>query len=552
MESVTGEVQSHVQMTRDSKPLSRSSLQGYSEDVLWQAALSLGLSPMVLFRWSMDKGLEYVSESVAQFGFSAAELLSGEISWLAQVYPQDLPRIQQQALDSMAQGFYRREYRIVTRDGQVRWVDECTQVQCDASGKAVSNQVVLVDITDRKRRQDQLQQEIARNQALLRVAERLNVQLDLFTVLSTLCEETTRDLDVTAASVTLYRPADDTLVLRAQHGLPADYLQRFVPTPRVVHEEYVQRMGRRIIIPDVQAMPSLPNAEAYAHHNVRTLIVVSLEPHDQLVGTLNIYVMRQPRTFAAGDLALIDGLASFAATAISNAQLYERANVAQRQLQVLSRRLVEVQETERRHIARELHDEVGQALTGLKLLLETSVHLPPDALRARLAEAQALAAELMADVRNLSLNLRPAMLDDLGLLPTLQWYFGRYMSQTQVRVVFKHARLEARFGSEVETAAYRIVQEALTNVARYAGVNEVTVRIWADDRALNMQIEDQGNGFDSEATLLSASSSGLTGMRERATLLGGSLEIETAPGKGVSLTAALPLNGRTACDNGIE
>jgi signal transduction histidine kinase len=150
--------------------------------------------------------------------------------------------------------------------------------------------------------------------------------------------------------------------------------------------------------------------------------------------------------------------------------------------------------------------------------------------------------ELMALVRDMSLDLRPAMLDDLGLLPTLLWHFDRYTTQTDVHVTFKHARLEGRrFRPEVETAAYRIVQEALTNVARHAGVSEVWVRLWADQETLGVQIEDRGTGFEPEAALTAGATTGLAGMRERAVLLGGQLTVESAPGAGTCVTAELPL-----------
>jgi len=145
-------------------------------------------------------------------------------------------------------------------------------------------------------------------------------------------------------------------------------------------------------------------------------------------------------------------------------------------------------------------------------------------------------------VRDLSLALRPAMLDDLGLVPALLWHFERYTAQTNVRVTFKHSGLARRYQAVIETAAYRIVQEALTNVARHAGVREVTVRLWADTDALNVQIEDQGNGFDPEAALARGNTGGLAGMRERAILLGRHLIVESSPGTGTRVTAELPLS----------
>jgi histidine kinase/GAF domain-containing protein len=167
--------------------------------------------------------------------------------------------------------------------------------------------------------------------------------------------------------------------------------------------------------------------------------------------------------FTVDDEAILVQLAQMASIAVEKARLFEEVHHSRERLQALSQRLLEVQETERRSIARELHDEIGQVLTGLKLTLGMSTH--------DLSYAQALANDLIARVRDLSLALRPAMLDDLGLLPALLWLFERYSAQTNVHVDCKHVGLEGRrFGAALETASFRIVQEALTNVARHARV----------------------------------------------------------------------------------
>jgi PAS domain S-box-containing protein len=211
-------------------------------------------------------------------------------------------------------------------------------------------------------------------------------------------------------------------------------------------------------------------------------------------------------------------------------------------LKFLSRRLMEVQELERRNIALELHDEIGQVLTGLKLTLEMGSRLPHNQIGRSLEQAQGLVNELMARVRKLSLDLRPAMLDDLGLLPTLLWHLEHYTAQTQVRVNFKHSGLEKRrFTPEVETAAYRMVQEALTNVARHAEVEEATVQLSTHQQTLVIEVEDRGKGFDTESVLAAGETSGLAGMRERAGLLEGRLTIASRPGAGTRLTAEISI-----------
>ena len=244
-------------------------------------------------------------------------------------------------------------------------------------------------------------------------------------------------------------------------------------------------------------------------------------------------------------------IASQLSVALANAQLFaeqERlfteVQAGRERLQFLSHRLVEVQEAERRHIARELHDAVGQILTGLKLTLEMSARLPNEEIRFSLAEPQALINELITRVRELSLELRPAMLDDLGLLPTLIWHFERYTTQTKLEVRLKHTGVEGqRFAAATETAAYRIIQEALTNIARYADPTRVTVQLWVEERQLGVQIEDDGAGFNLGAAQATGRTSGLSGMAERAALLGGQLTIESEPGAGTRVTALLPLDG---------
>jgi two-component system sensor histidine kinase UhpB len=218
----------------------------------------------------------------------------------------------------------------------------------------------------------------------------------------------------------------------------------------------------------------------------------------------------------------------------------EQERAGRERLQTLSRRLVEVQETERRHIARELHDEIGQTLTGLKLFLEMTLQCAAETVPCRLVEALGLVNALMTQVRTLSLDLRPAMLDDLGLLPALLWLSERYARQTNLKVALRHTGLERRFPPAVETAGYRIVQEALTNVARHAQVPQVTVRVWANDEMLGVQVQDQGRGFATLRPCVGACS-GLSGMRERALVLGGKLSVESAPGRGTCVTAELPL-----------
>lgn len=173
-------------------------------------------------------------------------------------------------------------------------------------------------------------------------------------------------------------------------------------------------------------------------------------------------------------------------------RLFTAVREQRAQLRALTNKLTEVQESERRQIARELHDEMGQALTALRInLAAVEKALPPDApapSRDRLAEAMQLAEQTLEQIRELSLNLRPPMLDDLGLVPTLRWYVKRYTSRTNIAAELTVLGVEQRLPPPVETALYRVLQEALTNVARHAEATTVHLQLRYDAQSVTASL----------------------------------------------------------------
>ena len=220
-----------------------------------------------------------------------------------------------------------------------------------------------------------------------------------------------------------------------------------------------------------------------------------------------------------------------------------------RKLQVLSRRLVEAQETERRNIARELHDEIGQALTVIQLILQTAL-LSPDTktMVTHLTDSLAVVDRVQQQVHDISLNLRPMILDDLGLEPALRWYTKR-----QAALVGLHARFHAdpfkhRLNLVIETECFRVAQEALTNVVRHAQAKNVSVELRKEAGQLHLRVCDDGSGFDVVAVrerAVRGASLGLLSMEERAALAGGGLEFKSVPKKGTEVHAWFPLKWRT-------
>ncbi|APV45377.1 PAS domain S-box-containing protein [Dehalogenimonas formicexedens] len=213
---------------------------------------------------------------------------------------------------------------------------------------------------------------------------------------------------------------------------------------------------------------------------------------------------------------------------------------AEETARALSNRLMGVQETERRAIARELHDEIGQGLTVAKLMAGRADRQAPEELHPILKDLSDQIGNIIRDVRNLSLSLRPSVLDELGLVPALESLFKQLQTQAGLKVFFE-CQLLPQMPIDQATGAFRVVQEALTNVLRYSGVKEAWVSIKNGGDRLFVGIRDNGRGFD-PSLLQPGQSTGLSAMRERAALLGGSCECVSAPGKGTVITLTLPIN----------
>lgn len=207
--------------------------------------------------------------------------------------------------------------------------------------------------------------------------------------------------------------------------------------------------------------------------------------------------------------------------------------------------IINAQEQERKRIARELHDETSQVLTSLLIslaVLEESLTTPET--RGRIADTRQLAHQTLRAIRSLSIDLRPSALDDLGLLPALRWYVKEYQKKCSIEVDFVPSGFKQRLPAEMETALYRIVQEALTNTARHSQAKRVSIMLKEDGKEVEGIISDDGIGFDIEAIRKSPDNDrglGLAGMTERAVLLDGSLDIRSRPGHGTTITIHIPL-----------
>jgi signal transduction histidine kinase len=261
-----------------------------------------------------------------------------------------------------------------------------------------------------------------------------------------------------------------------------------------------------------------------------------------------VYGRSRNRFLATGGAALLLSLAvgAFVSGHVSRLERRLRAGLAANaentaQLHRLSARLVRAQEDERRVIARELHDEVGQALTAVKMQLALARRSVPDAQARAIDEARSITDSALQSARQISRLLHPPMLDDTGLAATLDWYLKGFSERTGIPVEFVHSGMEDRPAPEVETCLFRVVQEATTNIAKHAGATSCRVYLQRLPASAVLSVEDNGGGFDPDAAGRGAPEGvGLLGIEERVTDARGTFRIESAPGRGTRITVELP------------
>lgn len=417
-----------------------------------------------------------------------------------------------------------------------------------AGSHSSANGMVVAFRDIRKQRESlfEIQRQAERAQTLVKSAEQLNSDLDLNNVLDTICKLTNQAIRASGTAVFLL-DSKKNVYFNVSAISDLEQLQVYNQDQFTIPAELVDAIlaptNQVVVVEDVQSMGDIPYLQMLQQENIHRLVMTGIFRTQDVMGFLASIFISAPSMIQDADLELLKGLADQAAISITNANLFRQVRLGREQQRKLSKSIVDVQEEERRHIARELHDHLGQILTGLQFMLNNAKKQDGSAQQATLEEIQETVGNAIGQVREMSLNLRPGMLDDMGLLPTIHWHIERFHAQTGIRVNFHNENLIERLPPAVETAAYRIIQEALTNVARHAQVNEVFVGLVVQEQALWLEILDQGKGFDLSA-ITNRPTTGLGGIRERASLIGGYAVIESFINQGTQVVVALPLTGK--------
>lgn len=431
-------------------------------------------------------------------GYTREELLARRFQDIT--YPDDLASdlafVERLLVGSI--DHYTLEKRYIRKDGSLIWINLAGTLIRNSSGAPDYFIATIEDITERKRTEFALRESEERFRGIFEaspVAKVITLVAD------------GRYLNVNAGFEQLFGWTRGELI----------------GTPSTSTSIWLDPRERDVMIAELKVRGSIRNREMQVRTKERARC-------DTLVSVVPIVVDQQ--------LCLLSTMIDIT----QRKQMEQAIEESRARLQLLSKYLLEAQEQERRLIARELHDEIGQSLTALKINLYMLQTTETSAAN-RAQESMALVDDLLERVRALSLDLRPGMLDDLGLAAALEWYVERLAQRTGIVATVK-LDLDSAVPPTIATACYRIAQEALTNMVRHAEAHHVDVTVVQKDDMLFLAIQDDGTGFDVQAIHTQSTgpkSLGLLGMAERVGLMGGRLEVDSVVGQGTVVRAWFPL-----------
>lgn len=473
----------------------------------WLATLISNL-PGAVFRVRNDPNytVEYVSDQIAAItGYPADDFRENRRNFGELMHPDDRDRVWNEIQKALGEHRpYEVSYRFIDAHGREKWNWERGRGVFGAHGEPQAVEGFVQDITGREQAETALRASEDRFRRILEQMDEGYYEVDLTGTLTFINPSLSRILG--------YPPQE---LIGANNRQFTD-----APTAKHIYQVFnnVFRTGE----------PARLEVEIVRKDGARRTISASVQLMRNEAGV--------PSGFRGLQYDITEGK-----------QAEQKQHESTRQLEILSRRLLVAQEDERRNVARELHDEIGQLLTVVKLDLQTVLRQPGTvALAPALKEGMASIDRVVARVRDLSLDLRPSMLDDLGLLPALRWLVQRQAQHlgagTEVKLSLPPAL--ARLPGEIETACFRIAQEALTNALRHANAHRIEVKLETSAKMWRLTVSDDGAGFDVAAGLqadVAGGGFGLLGMRERAELVGGEFRLDSAPGRGTTVEALFPI-----------
>ena len=522
--------------------------------------------------WERDADSDLITwsdEVYRIFGISPDEDPTLTISRVRElIHPYDRGKVLQIAMqlprDKLS---HHSEYRIVRPNGEVRIVQGSVLQSYDDAGKHRLFGVVQ-DITERRQAEELIRHQSARSQLLADISRTLaEVGLDYQNVMNTVVKRTAELIGDLCVIGTYSNGGKQNMPTAAYHRNPRaleliqkGYEQNWHSNP--------QRM-RKLLSNEIIYVPVVNPEEFRAtldpvfwpyfdEVGISSLIYVPLQVQGQVVGVLGVLRDRYGPPYTHEDQAYLKDIADRAALTMQNARLFEQVQASQGRLRVLSHRLVDVQESEQRRLAREIHDDISQTLAVLVMQLGTARNLLPKSAKkidVILERSEELTEETLEHTRSIIAGLRPQVLDDLGLLPALR-HLGEELHHTAgVIVKVRSSHLPKRLPSTIEITLFRIVQEALANIRKHAKADHATISLIQESKRVVLSVQDDGIGFEMQSgrdhqssdivinggLVIPAGHFGLIGIQEQVMALGGSFQMKSAPGEGTWIQVELLL-----------
>jgi PAS domain S-box-containing protein len=483
----------------------------------------------------------------AMFGYTPEEILAMEST--LRLFPEHERQRLQSCHDAHLRGEpppAHYEFQGVRRDGTIIWLESRARIIDWAGTRAI--QATVVDITERRKAEEDLRAR-ARQQALVaKLGQHALAGTDLSALMAEAAAAIAQSFGVTYSEALKLLQDGDTSLFRAGIGRKGEGMGYARADAKAASETGLTLFSSEpVIVVDRRAATRFSRPSIWYDTGVVSGASVTIPSPSHPCDVPAMHTTKR-RTFAGNDIHFLQSVA------ITLAAATERKRTEEYRTRLIER-VMSAQEEERRRIARELHDETGQSLTfllvGLRLIEDTRTLRQA---KTQVGQLRDLTVQILDNLRRLARGLHPSVLDDLGLVVALTRYATDYAQSHGVTMNVHTEGLDSgRLPPPVEMALYRITQEALTNVARHAAAKTVRIALTRRPSEVWMVVEDDGCGFDVEITFRTSATSGhlgLYGMRERATLLGGSVALESAQGEGTVVSVQIPLPGAYPCKQG--
>jgi len=385
--------------------------------------------------------------------------------------------------------------------------------------------------------------------ALSRVAAAISGLVDLEATLKVGMDTALAILDSAIGGIMLLDENTKTLSYRVYYGISDEYAQKMRLKLGEGVEGKVAENARSIMVEDISIEPGAAHPDLISKEGLKAFVSVPLMSKDKVLGVMNV-ASRLPRQFTEKDIHLLHSTGDLLGLAIDQAKLYEELRRGRERYRQLARFAVMAQEDERKRLSRELHDETSQALSGLAFNLQAVIEMVDMAgiqdakIKETLKKAHELSIHIGDEIHRLIVNLRPTLLDSLGLIPALRQHAESTLVPMGISVSFQFDDLERTLPREIETGLFRAAQGALGNIQQHSKATSASISLIVSGNELVFCISDNGVGFDvSQIQGIEASGrgAGLFSIKERVKLMGGSCMIQAEPGKGTTATARIPI-----------